>query len=87
MTHLRAEYLDKGASPSGTVIKNPPANAGDAWDTSLISGSGRFPGEGIGNPLQYPCLENYMDKGIWWATFHWVANSRDMTERTNSRSI
>ena len=43
MTHLRAEYLDKGASPSGTVIKNPPANAGDARDTSLISGSGRGP--------------------------------------------
>ena len=41
VTHLRAEYLDKGASPSGTVIKNPPANAGDARDTSSIPGSDR----------------------------------------------
>ena len=53
--------------PGGTVVKNPPANAGDA---SLIPGSGRSPGEGNGNPLQYSCLENSMDKGAWWATVH-----------------
>ena len=46
--------------PSGSVVKNPPANAGDL---SLIPGSGRSPGEGNGNPLQYSCLENPMDRG------------------------
>ena len=47
------------------VVKNPPANAGDIRDTSLILGSGRFPGEGNGNILQYSCLENPMDGGDW----------------------
>ena len=53
--------------------KNPLANAGDV---SLTPGWGRFPGEGNGNPLQYSCLENSMDRGAWWATVHRVANSR-----------
>ena len=44
--------------PSGSVVKNPPASPGDAGDTGLIPGSGRSPGEGNGNPLQYSCLEN-----------------------------
>ena len=48
----------------GSVIKNPPANTGDVGS---IPGSGRSPGEGNGNPLQYCCLENPMDKGAWWA--------------------
>ena len=60
------------------VVKNPLANAGD---TGSISGSGRSPGEGHGNPLQYSCLENPMDRGAWWATFHRVAKSQ-MTEAT-----
>ena len=45
------------------VVKNPPANAGDRRDTDLIPGSGRPPGGGHGNPLQYFCLENLMDRG------------------------
>ena len=53
--------------PAGTRIKNPPANAGDVRDASLIPGSGRSPGGGHGNPLQYSCLENLMDRGAWWA--------------------
>ena len=52
------------------VVKNLPANAGN---TSWIPGSGRSPGEGNGNPLQYACLENPMDKGAWQATVHGVA--------------
>ena len=48
--------------PGGTVVKNPPANAGDAIDTDLIPGLGRSPGVGNGNPLQYSCLENSMDR-------------------------
>ena len=55
------------------VVKNPPANAGDARD------AGRSPGGGNGNPLQYSCLENPMDRGSWWATVHRVAES-DTTE-------
>ena len=49
------------------MVKNPPASAGDARDMSSIPGWGRSPGEGNGNPLQYFCLENSMDRGAWWA--------------------
>ena len=48
------------------MVKNSPANAGDTRDAGLIPGSGRFPGVGNGNPLQYFCLENPMERGIWW---------------------
>ena len=58
------------------MVKNPPANAGDLRDGGLIPGSGRSPGEGHGNPLQYPCLENPMDRGAWRATVHRVAERR-----------
>ena len=47
------------------VVKNPPANAEDSRDTGSIPGSGRSPGGGHGNPLQYSCLENLMDRGGW----------------------
>ena len=47
------------------TIKNPPANAGDKGDMGLIPGLGRSPGEGYGNPLQYSCLGNSMDRGTW----------------------
>ena len=53
----------------------------NAGDLGSIPGSGRFPGEGNGNPLQYSCLENPMDRGVWWVTVHGVAKSRDMTEQ------
>ena len=58
------------------MVKNSPANAGDARDTGLILESGRSPGGGNGNPLQYSCLENSMDRGTWWATFHGIAKSQ-----------
>ena len=57
------------------VVKNPPANAGDIRDTGSIPGSGKSPGEGNGNPLQYSCLENPMDRGAWWATAYNVVES------------
>ena len=56
------------------VVENPPANAGDIRD-GLIPGLRRPHGGGNGNPLQYSCLENTMDRGAWWATVHGVANS------------
>ena len=57
------------------VVKNLSANAGNVRDVSLIPGSGRSPGEGHGNPLQYSCLENPLDRGAWQATVHRVAKS------------
>ena len=63
------------ASQVVLIIKNPPASAGDSGDTVSIPGLGRSCGEGNGNPLQYSCLENPMDRGAWWATVHRVAKS------------
>ena len=57
------------------VVKNPPANAGDLRDVGSIPGSGRSPGKGNANPLQYSCLENLIDRGAWWATVYRVAKS------------
>ena len=57
------------------MLKNPPANAGDARDVGSICGWGGSPGVGSGNPLQYSCLENPMDRGAWWAIVHGVAKS------------
>ena len=65
----------KGVSQVVLVIKNLHAHAGDTRDMSLTPGSGRSPGEEHGNPLQYPCLENPMDRGAWRATIHWVAKN------------
>ena len=58
------------------VISNLPVNTGDLRDTGLIPGLRRSPGGGYGNPLQYPCLENPMDKEAWWAVVHGVTKSR-----------
>ena len=58
------------------MVKNPPANAGDAQNAGLIPGSGRSPAGGYGNPLQYSCPENPMDRGARWATVHRAAKSR-----------
>ena len=58
------------------VVKNLCANAGDMRDTSSIPGSERSPGGGHGNPLQYSCLENPMDRGTWWSTAHRVTKSQ-----------
>ena len=55
------------------VVKNLHANAGDIKDAGSIPGSGRSPEGGHGNPLQYSCLENPMDRGSWWATVHEIA--------------
>ena len=58
------------------MVKDPPANAGDTRDSSLIPGSGRSPGGENSNLLQYSYLKNSIDRGAWWATVHGVAKSR-----------
>ena len=58
--------------PGGSVVKNPPDNAGDSGS---ISGSGRSPRIGNANSIQYSCLENSMDRGAWWATVHGVTRN------------
>ena len=57
------------------AIKSPPANSGDIRDVDLIPESGRYPGGEHGNPLQFSCLENPMDRGAWWATVHGISKS------------
>ena len=61
------------------VVKNVPANAGDIRDAGLIPGPGRSSGGGYGNPLQYSCLENPLDRGAWWATVHGVTKGQTLT--------
>ena len=63
------------------MVKNPPANAREVRNSGSTPGLGRSPGEGNGNPLQYPCLGNPMDRGTWWATVHGVTET-DKTEHT-----
>ena len=68
------------------MVKNPPANAGDTGDIGLIPGSGRSPGGGHGNPLQYSCLENSMDRGAWWATVRGVTERRTRLNRLSTHA-
>ena len=61
--------------PGGSAIKDIPANAGDARDMGSIPRSGRSSGEENGNPVQYLCLENTMERGAWWVAIHGVTKS------------
>ena len=76
----QARVLELGAiafsNQVALMIKNLSANAVDARDAGLIPGSGRYPGVGNGNWVQYSCLENPMDRGSWWATAHGAAKSQ-----------
>ena len=72
-----AQALDCTGSVVAVQVKAPPANTGDAGS---IPGLGRSPGGGNGNPLQYSCLENSIDKETWWATVHGVTKELDTTE-------
>ena len=87
-THLGSRIttlviLDIMGFPSGSVIKNPLATAGNA---GLISGTGRSPGGGNGNTLQYSCLANLMDRGAWRAVVHAIAKESDMSEPLKSNN-
>ena len=67
------------ASQVALQVKSPPDNAGDTGLAGLIPGWARCPGERHGNPLQYSCLENPMEREAWWATVHGVTKASDMT--------
>ena len=69
------------------MVKNPLASAGDLRDVCLIPGSGRSPGEGNGNTLQYSCLENPTDRGTWQAIVHWVAKRWTRLKQLNSQGF
>ena len=72
---------------SGSVVENPPANAGDREDADLILELRRSPGKGNGNPFQYSCLENSMERESWWATYStWGRKESDMTELLNNNN-
>ena len=68
------------------MVKNLPVNAGDTRDADSIPGSGRSPGIGTGNPLQYSCLENPMDRGALQLTVHGVPEELDTTEHTHNNN-
>ena len=73
MMQERLKVGEEGGFPGGSEVKPSACNAGDPGS---IPGSGRSPGEGNGNLLQYSCLENPMDGGAWWATVHGVTKSQ-----------
>ena len=66
------------------MVKNLPANAGDV---GLIPELGKSPGEGNGNPLQYSCLGNSMDRRAWWAIVHGLSNEEDMTWQLHNNEM
>ena len=69
------------------MVKNPPANVEAARDVGSISGSGRSPGGGNGNLLQYPCLGNSMDRGAWWATVDGANGESEAAERLSTPEV
>ena len=89
MQQIECSFIIYCSLPFGTgtslvpLVKSPPATTGDAGS---IPGSGRSPGEGNGNPLQYSCLENSIDKGDWWATGHRVTKELDTTEHAHTHT-
>ena len=80
-------YRALRASQVALVVKNPPANTGDVRDEGSIPWSGRSPGGGHGNPLQYSCLENPMDRGAWQITVHIVAKSQTWLKRLSMPAL
>ena len=73
---MTVSRVKKRASQVALVVKNTAANSGDIRDMGSIPGMGRSPGGEYGNPLQYSCLENPMNREAWWATVHGVTKSQ-----------
>ena len=85
-THLLSISHARWASQVALVMKDPPANAGDLRDTGVIPGPGRSSGGWHGNPLQYSCLENSIDRGAWQATVHRVAKNQTGLKRLSTQT-
>ena len=84
MDFFKTQLYASWGFPGGLVIKNMSANAGDA---GLIPGSGRSPGGGNGNPLQYSCWDNTMNRGAWRATVHAVAKSQTRLKQLSTHTF
>ena len=69
------------------VVKNPPANAGDGRDAGWIPGWRRSPGGGQSNPLQYSCMENPMNRGVWWTIVHGVTKTWTPLKQLNTQHM
>ena len=84
---VSVDKMQRGSGfPGGSVGKESTCNAGDAGDMGLLPGSGRSPGGGHGNPLQYSCLENPIDRGAWWATVHGVLKSQTCQKQLSTNA-
>ena len=81
-----ALYLSQRASQVALMVKDLPASAGDVRDLGSIPGPGRYLGGGHGNPLQYSCLENSIDRGAWKATAHRVTKSQTWLKWLNTHT-
>ena len=82
LVFLRSLHTVLQASQGALVVKNLPANAGDVRDVGSIPRSGRSSGGEHGNPLQYSCLKNLVDRGAWWVTVHGGSKESNTTEGT-----
>ena len=82
-----AEVPETWASQVALVVKNLPANEGDIRDMGLIPDFGRYPGGGHGNPLQYSCLENPMDRRAWRVTIHRVSQSQTLLKQLRMHEV
>ena len=85
--HISSPFVWPRASWVALVVKNLPASEGDIRDMGSIPRSGRFPEGGPDNPLQYSCLENSMDRGIWWVMVHRAAKSRTWLKRLSMHAV
>ena len=83
----RVGYDLSDLAAAAAVVKNPLANAGDIRDTGSNSGSGRSPGDGHGNPLQYSCLENSMNREVSWPTIHRVAKGQTQLKQLSTHIV
>ena len=81
------DFTITGASQVALVVKNLPDNEGDIRDMGLIPDFGRYPGGGHGNPLQYSCLENPMDRRAWRVTIHRVSQSQTLLKQLRMHEV
>ena len=87
MYHLYYYIFQAGASQLALVVKSPLPNTGDAKDVGSIPGSGRSSGVGNENPLQYSCLQSFMDRGAWQATLGMAKSQTQLSTTTTTKQL